>query len=390
MFSYASLLVEAGLVDEVYLSFLVVGHTHCNLDQEFSFMSKYISKSAWIGSPLAMQELYLTASHQAQEEKASKGEHVTRITVGVQLRYVFDWMEFFTPIVNKNIKYFQVPHRFRIKLKVERAICQYMLFTDDSLEKEVWLPAESSSVSEIDPILHATNIHLHELAVINGLPDLRRYMGLQGDIGGFFSTSNSSESEESLSLANNLQSSMSTLLELERIALASTFVNFDIQEDGGNNPTQAHTSLIAKSKAEIHREMIKGSSAKAGYLIWLDYRRADGWNGLARPRILPRVLAPGERPDDASKKLIDNARTIASVASAMLTLIEHDGISVGGNSASIQNVSNDYANKILHPIEKQWFENRKTAEQVINISKSKLCLSLIELYLFILYYNYST
>ncbi len=145
MFCYCSLLVEAGLVDEVYLSFLVVGHTHCNLDQEFSLHSKYISKSAWIGSPLAMQELYLSSYRQAQEEKLKKGEDDGRITISIQLRYVFDWKEFFMPVVNKNIKYFQIPHRFRIKLYGERAICQYMLFTNETLGSEVWLPSVPSS-----------------------------------------------------------------------------------------------------------------------------------------------------------------------------------------------------------------------------------------------------
>ena len=368
MFAYASLIVEAGLVDEVYLSFLVVGHTHCNLDQEFSFISKYISKSAWIGSPLAMQELYLVASRQAQAEKIKKGESDGRITLGVQLLYVFDWKEFFAAVVNKNIKYFQVPHRFRIKLRGERAICQYMLFTDESLVTEVWLPAEPSAGLAIDPILQDTHIQLHQLAVVNGLPDLRRFMGLEGDIGGFFSTSYTSESEEALALANQLQSSMKDLLELEKVALASNIINFEIQENGDNEPVRGHAAQISKYKAEIHREMIRNNWAKAGYLIWLDYRRAEEWSGLARPRILPRVLAPGERADDASKKLLDNARAIASVASSMLLKINHDGASVGNNASSIQDVSNDYANKILHPIEYKWYEDRKTAEQVINIS----------------------
>ena len=107
------------------------------------------------------------------------------------------------------------------------------------------------------------------------------------------------------------------------------------------------------------------------YLIWLDYRRANDWNGLARPRILPRILAPGERPDDASKKLLESARSIASVASSMITMIGHGGISVGENSPSIQIVSNDYATRVLHPIEKKWFEDRETADLVIDIIRKE-------------------
>jgi hypothetical protein len=238
MFSYCSLLVESGLVDEVFLSFLVVGHTHCNLDQEFSLHSKYISKSAWIGSPLAMQELYLNSYQQACDEKLKKGSDDGRITLSIQLRYVYDWTEFFAPVVNKHIKYFQIPHRFRIKLCRERAICQYMLFTNESLGEELWLPAIPLSQSTTDPLLQQAYIQLHELSVVNGLPDLRRFMGLKGDIEAYVSTSKSSENESALTLANTLNSIMEDLLELERVSLASTIINFDIEEDGRHEPCQ--------------------------------------------------------------------------------------------------------------------------------------------------------
>ena len=369
MFCYASLLVEAGLVDEVYLSFLVVGHTHCNLDQEFSMHSKYISKSAWIGSPLAMQELYLSSYRQAQEEKLKKGESYSRITMSIQLRYVFDWKEFFSPVVNKNIKYFQIPHRFRIKLCGERAICQYMLFTDETLGSELWLPIAPSSQVTIDPLLQQAYIQLHDLAVVNGLPDLRRYMGLKGDIEGYISTAQSSNADETLALANTLNSLMNELLELEKVALASTIVNFGIQEDGSNERCPDYAALVRQSKADIQREMIRSGGAKAGYLIWLDYTRDQTWNGLARPRILPRILAPGERLNDTDKKVIESARVIASVATTMLVKIEHNAIAVGANSSSIQIATEDYTNKVLHPMERDWYVARKTYEQVLQISK---------------------
>ena len=121
--------------------------------------------------------------------------------------------------------------------------------------------------------------------------------------------------------------------------------------------------------------MTANSDAKAGYIIWLDYRRSNNWNGLARPRILPRILAPGETPDDASKRLLDSARQIANVASNIITIIRHGGLSVAGENARsslIQTVTNDYSIKVLHPIEKKWYDDRETAEQVIDISKSKI------------------
>jgi hypothetical protein len=57
MFCYASLLVELGYFKEVNINFLVVGHTHCSLDQNFSVLSKRIHDSAYIASPLALRDL---------------------------------------------------------------------------------------------------------------------------------------------------------------------------------------------------------------------------------------------------------------------------------------------------------------------------------------------
>ncbi len=126
---------------------------------------------------------------------------------------------------------------------------------------------------------------------------------------------------------------------------------------------------MRKSKLDIQREMHRCSGAMSGFLIWLDYNRKPTWNGLARPNILPRIIAQGERSNDADKKVIDSARTIASVAAAMLDRISGGGVAVGANSSSIKIATNDYANKVLHPIEVNWFEDRKTYEQVLKISK---------------------
>ena len=127
-----------------------------------------------------MQELYLNARKESELEEgngtAEENENKNklkrkRITIGLQLTYIYDWKLFFKPVVNTNIKYFQVPHRFRVRRFNDVAVCQYMLFTDESLEKEEWLPHVGSFKSSDDPIMHEAFIQLHELGVVNGLPD---------------------------------------------------------------------------------------------------------------------------------------------------------------------------------------------------------------------------
>ena len=382
MFCYSSLLVETGLVDEVNLSFLVVGHTHCNLDQEFSVHSRKISKSAWIGSPLAMQELYLMARKEAEneEEKTHDDDQrgrskkmKSRITLGVQLQYIFDWKSFFRPVVNKNIKYFQVPHRFKISRVNEVAICQYMLFTDESLEKEEWLPPLGSFKSSDDPILQESFIKLTQLGVVNGLPDLKRFMGLKGDVSSYVSTSWSSSSHDTLTLANSLNDLMNDLLELEKTALAKQIVNMGMQGDGMTEAGADHKRLVTQTKADIQREMIRAANSKSGFIIWLDYRRDPNWDPFTRPNILPHLPTINDRGNEAFKKLIESARATASIANAMLLKLKHKGISLAHlatPSSTIQDVTSDYSAKVLHPMEKQWYEERETYEQVFAKSKS--------------------
>jgi hypothetical protein len=98
MFSYASALVEMGYLEEVFLSFLIVGHTHCNLDQNFSVLSKKIHNSQFIGSPIAMRALYNTA-HEKDED---------RPLYNIHLEYVHDYKKQFANIITKKLKFFQV------------------------------------------------------------------------------------------------------------------------------------------------------------------------------------------------------------------------------------------------------------------------------------------
>ena len=48
MFSDCSLLVETGLLDEIYVNFLIVGHTHISIDQYFSVLSRAINRAEFI------------------------------------------------------------------------------------------------------------------------------------------------------------------------------------------------------------------------------------------------------------------------------------------------------------------------------------------------------
>jgi hypothetical protein len=111
MYSYASALVEMGYLDEVFMNFLIVGHTHCNLDQNFSVISKKVHSSEFIGSPVAMRALYNTA-HDREED---------RPLYNIHLEYVHDYKKHFAPVITKKLKFFQVKfcnHLIQITLAI--------------------------------------------------------------------------------------------------------------------------------------------------------------------------------------------------------------------------------------------------------------------------------
>lgn len=246
MFCYASLLVEAGFAAEINLSFLVVGHTHCNLDQNFSVLSKRISDAVYIGSPLALHELYGGAHSEVRH----------RPQLNIQLQYVYDWSAHFKNVVNKEIKYFQVPHRFRIKMDMQykRAICQYMLFTHEDLVTESWLPklppsGPSTNQAQINfpKEFESCSVQLHEFAVINGLPDLEAFLGFAGDVTSLTAKARSAQADTGANLYPSFLDMLPRLIDMEKDALADQISSFDIEENGRDDGN----AILSKKRKQI-------------------------------------------------------------------------------------------------------------------------------------------
>jgi len=114
------------IFETININFLVVGHTHDSLDQTFSVISKALGKiyqlnsfhiadinmhsiagkCDFIGSPLAVREIYQTA----HREECHRPKFIE------QLHFLYDWKAYFKNVVNKDIHYYQLPHRFRVRL----------------------------------------------------------------------------------------------------------------------------------------------------------------------------------------------------------------------------------------------------------------------------------
>lgn len=96
LFSYLSLLVEMGHFRTIEVYFLIVGHTHSSIDQYFSVLSTAIKSAQFIGSPLALHELFRRAC-------SGNSEAVSPYIVR-SIDVYYDWVTLLKPYINSSIK----------------------------------------------------------------------------------------------------------------------------------------------------------------------------------------------------------------------------------------------------------------------------------------------
>ena len=98
MNGYLSLLVELDIFFSIRVSFLIVGHTHCIIDQYFSSISKIMRKCLFIATPYAIEEL-LDVERNTKFQNPAAQTHV---------HAVYDVKKALKPYINEAIKHFQV------------------------------------------------------------------------------------------------------------------------------------------------------------------------------------------------------------------------------------------------------------------------------------------
>ena len=96
---YLAMLVELGDFKIIYVNFLIVGHTHCIIDQWFSVISKIILKQNFIATPWAMKALLALSDSLKKYQPPIIQKFIT---------HVYDFAEAIKPYCNKNIHFYQV------------------------------------------------------------------------------------------------------------------------------------------------------------------------------------------------------------------------------------------------------------------------------------------
>lgn len=142
---FNSLLVEMGYFKSITVGFLIIGHTHASIDQYFSCLRGIIRRANFIASPLALQHLFSLDAINTSPKKKKYRPPLDQI----QLHYLHDYVSFFEPYRNKDIRGYGVPYQFRFTSVLGKAVCQYKQFSDSS----EWLPKppvmQNSSLEEL-------------------------------------------------------------------------------------------------------------------------------------------------------------------------------------------------------------------------------------------------
>ena len=95
----------------------------------------------------------------------------------------------------------------------------------------------------------------------------------------------------------------------------------------------------------------------------------EDYDILARPNILPYIPVDEVKPDDPRcKKLIEAAKTIASVASKIVYDCDHNLVNQDSNPRrSIAQATSDFQRKVVHKSEYDWYKERSTWNNVIQV-----------------------
>ena len=175
-------LVEEHFFDIIKVFYLIVGHTHNPLDQWFSVLGKAIKKADFIGSVLALHELYKLA-HREDTDKASTGAAKV-----VQMKTYHDWRAYYDPVRNENIHHYNIPHLFKFERDPQSGVgyMQYQLLSPPAGANWIskWLPPKlplSPTNSEDVHLDRTGSIGLTKFMIFDGKENVCNALGIATD-----------------------------------------------------------------------------------------------------------------------------------------------------------------------------------------------------------------
>lgn len=320
MFCYISHIVEDRFFDEIEMFFLVVGHTHNILDQWFSVLAKAIRNAHFIGSVLAIQELYKIAH-------TDKNEHLRPALVH-QLRTYHDWRRLYAPVYNEEIHHYGIPLRFKLTLDEQLGVAtmRYMPFSPPYGLKthEVWHPKPTEL--GVRNTRMDGDIVLTPLIVFNGPEEVLAALGSDS---GTTQTDLAVGSQKQRDAASDINHVMPILREIEVRAIGESAIRMDQEAEAGSS--EEHVTVSASTLKRIDALVNAGNSKKdgTGRIVWLKRSKLaydPTWLDRA-PDVLPNPCLWEERIRNAPIAPVEadlDRSTEAAPASSEASTGDHD------------------------------------------------------------------
>ena len=360
-------------------------------------LSRAIKKADFIGSVIAMQELFKLACR--KESKTAVDTTVVHLTT------YRDYVKFYAPVLKKAIANYQIPHRFLFENHDVWNVpyMRYMNVTPLPGNPTIWLPVKPPP--DQDRIDNEANIQISQFMMFNGEKHVLDALNVESSIQvGDLLTAKVDTQAKSLS---DIINAMPYILQLESQSIAETSIR--MSQEAVSGFSHQNISLSQRDLKEIENEMHKKNTSKEGYIVWLKPSQCADPNWLkAVPEVLPhpakweaimdsnksasssssaRAAQDSDQVKKVNKKtneekeldkaassllkLHNGAREMVSTANYMLSL----GISEEpGDSTDIIDVTEGFTRRVLTSREVQFYENCKTVDNIINTLKIQVSI----------------
>ena len=390
-------LVEEHFFEIIEVFYLIVGHTHNPLDQWFSVLSKAIRKADFIGSVLALHEIYKLV-HKEDTDKTINGAAKV-----IQLETYHDWRAYYDPVRNENIHHYNIPHLFKFERDPQSGVgyMQYQLLSPPSGAKWVskWLPPKVSfsfADNEKENLDRTNSIELQKFMIFDGRENVCKALGVPTDAT-ILDVMTSNESTRH-NIGNALES-IQLVERIEKSAIGEMEVRMDIEageeEEVNKNIASKGIKLTQDMLRYIDDEMVRNNSVKSANIVWL--KRSRNPDALStRPDILPnpllwRQIVAADRLEENDRfskkeKSIAKSRLIAfdrgvsdmvSTAKNILSLV-HDGRIERAESDDISKATRKFTHAALTSREIEFYQNisspkfiNENAERLLQIELRK-------------------
>ena len=291
MFAWIHHLIDEGYFTSIEMFFLFAGHTHSPIDQNFSVVGRAIARAAFIGSPIAMQELFKVA-HDITNEK-SKASRITEVVV---MHIYHDYVSKYNPVLNPLVRNYGGPHRFITAMNNRWGVSdvRYMWQSPETGFRNVWLPMQPPLEQDHEEAV--IDIELNQFDSLGGYDHVLEKLNLNAGqrVGEILSSTSSKTAAKNVDKMKAIAEARPVIETLENHSLVAQQVIYDQEASLGKGCSidpkvkKKLPKLPKNMLAAVEEQMLKTNTKSAGYVRFIKRSLCNDPEWLnKRPDVLP-------------------------------------------------------------------------------------------------------